>query len=327
MNQNTLILAILALAVVGLATGYIALPQTGGASVVAGPATTTATTAQGVPVTVSVGTITFSVKPYDMYNMGTTPDLEAVLMDGTVTWDTDAVSTGTTTNVTGGAKYKLYMWDDGQTTNLAGTGITLDSSYDWYGYSTEFTLPIASSVVFPTSFTTDYKGHAKEGALSTQYEINSNGSVNSGGAEDLTAGSVKTVKFVFDGPNNACFGSPYSTENAVLALDYNTGCYSKITVQDATERSVPDSNLLYEKAYTLPFNSLCDNAEKVLMVTLEVRSDQEPAAATCDIHYNLYDPALWYDSTDNTGFHYGIENTVTDTQVGRAVDIGFFDVS
>ena len=274
------------------------------------PSTPTVSTYQ------TVSDVTLNLAPYDKFTPGVTIDVEGVLQDnGSTVWDTDAVSSATKT-VSPGKKYKLYLWDDGQTTNLAGTSISLDSSNDWYGYVTEITVPMQSTASFPGDFSTDYVGNYKEGAYSL-YIKNSDGTVNgSSSQEDLSAGSVKTVTFVLDGPNDAAFGDPYSTANMVLAFDYNYSLYDDITVTGATETAVPDVYLgTVDKAYELPFNSLVNNEEKEVKVTIEVNNSLSPSTTGEDINFYVMDPALWHNSDDGK-FYYGVDNTYTNTDVG-----------
>ena len=270
---------------------------------------------------VTVSDVTFSASPYDHFTPGVTIDLEVVLQkDGSTIWDTDNASSATKT-LSPGSKYMLYMWDDSQTTNLAGTAISL-SGTEYYGYSTEITIPSKTSVVFPADFETDYSGSYKTSAYSL-YVKNPDGTINSSSNEaDLSAGDVKTFTLVFEGPNNASYGDPYSTANMVLACDFNYVLHekSKLSVSvdgvDAPETSVPSVYTgTVDKAFELPFNSLIDNAEKEVKLTTEIDDSYDPVDATADLNCYLMDSALWHNA-DTGEFLYGVDNTDTDTDIG-----------
>jgi hypothetical protein len=270
-----------------------------------------------------VNTSTLTLVPYNKYAPGTAVDAECALLRGSsVIFDSDAVASETKA-LSPGEHLKVACWDDGQTTDLSGTAISLDSNNDWYGYLGDITVPFAPTATFPEDFETDFDGLYKEGTLSA-YITNPDGTLNSSSAYALSAGQVKTFNVTLTGPNDASFGSPYSNKNVVVYFDYNTATTGpwdsiEVTSKGAKKVSVPDHNLgTADAAYELPFNSVADNAEATFKITVTVDGTYQPVAHFGeDINMWIADPTLYYDSTKGNGFKYGIEDEEDASLIGQ----------
>ncbi len=321
--------------------GFIAIPGiTPGAIPQATPTTQTEviiTPAQqnGVIRTVNVSNVTFKPRVSDVFAPGAPVDVECVVLEsgGTNVYDSDAIATANAT-LEPGAKYTLACWDDGQTTNLSGTAITLDSSNDWYGYMVEITMPVKSEVAFPSAdFTTtpEFLGMYKEAAPASSYIINPNGEVNGTTQADLSAGDIKNFKIVAAAADNKAFGDPYAYAaagiNMQLACDYNvvgfddikgvSATYMGKTYSMAESLDKPDYNAsIFDMVYDIVgLSGITDNGELAMTITVDV-STQAPTNAGCDFNCYLIDPAFHYDATEGTGFQYDTDDSQDNSDIG-----------
>jgi len=334
-NSNKLVVGILLLLVaIGLTGGNFQqfLPQQAPAGAITGeerPAETPSEAA--IQRTITVDTTTFALHPYDVFSPGSTKDIEGVVMKGNdVKFDSDALATETVA-LTPLETYTIYMWNDGQTTDLSGSSISL-SSDKYYGYQATITMPFSGEATFPGSFETDYKGNYKASSPSA-YVKNPDGTVNSSSnQQDLGAGDVKTFILHYDAPNNAAYGAPEAAKYGAylkLACDYNVDLYNSVELTSATYASrtykvqeakdYPDYNTAVFDwvGEVVGLSGIVDNQALELGLTVEV-ANVEPVDATADITCYLLDPQLWYDSTNGTGFHWGVDDSEANTDVGLA---------
>lgn len=335
-DQNTLLWVVLiGLVIFGLSGGQLSnllQPQQPGAVERPSeerPAETPSEAA--IQRTITVDTTTFALHPYDVFSPGATIDIEGVVMEGNdVKFDSDALATETVA-LTPLKTYTIYMWNDGQTTDLSGSSISL-SSDKYYGYQATITMPFSGEATFPGSFETDYKGNYKAASPSA-YVKNPDGTVNSSSnQQDLGAGDVKTFILHFDAPNNAAYGAPEAAKYGAymkVACDYNVDLYNSVELTSATyagktykvqeAKDYPDYNTAVFDwvGEVVGLSGIVDNQALELGLTVEV-ANVEPVDATADITCYLLDPQLWYDSTNGTGFHWGVDNSEANTDVGLA---------
>jgi len=333
-NSGLLWLVLIGLVVLGISGGQLSnlLKQPGAIEQpTTGEKPTETPSTAAIQRTITVDTVTFALHPYDVFSPGATIDIEGVVMKGNdVKFDSDNLANETVA-LRPLETYTIYMWDDGQTTDLSGNSISLDSTYNWYGYQATITMPFSGEATFPGDFETDYVGNYKQGTPSS-YVKNPDGTVNSSSnQQDLGAGDVKTFILHFDAPNNAAYGAPEAKKYGaylMLACDYNVDLYNSVEmtsaiydgktyeVREAT--NYPDYNTAVFDwvGEIVGLSGIVDNKALEIGLTVEV-ANVEPADATADITCYLLDPQLWYDSTNGTGFHWGVDDSEANTDVGQ----------
>lgn len=298
------------------------------------PAVTPAAPTTDVIKTINVSTLTFKPRVANVYAPGAAVDVECVVQkDGTTVFDSDAIASESAT-LEPGATYTLACWDDGQTTDLSGASISLDGSYDWYGYMTTITMPVASEATFPSSDfkNADFKGMYKEGAPSSVYVKNPNGEINSTTQADLSANDIKNFTFVIQAPNKAAYGDPYAVaagKSLQFACDYNTvgfddmkgvsAVYDGRTYEMVPSTDEPDYNTsVFDVVYDIKgLSGIVNNKELQIVWNVDV-SSQAPTDAGCNFTCYLIDPALYYDSTEGHGFQYDTDDSEDNTDIGYA---------
>ncbi|MHA1835262.1 MAG: hypothetical protein ACTSV7_14905 [Candidatus Baldrarchaeia archaeon] len=332
-NSTLLWLVLIGLVIFGISGGQLSnLFQAEPGAITEGEQEPTETPSQaGIQRTITVETVTFALHPYDVFSPGATIDIEGVVMKGNdVKFDSDALATETVA-LTPLGTYTIYMWNDGQTTDLSGSSISLSSS-KYYGYQATITMPFSGEATFPGDFDTDYVGNYKASAPSS-YIKNPNGTVNSSSnQQDLGSGDVKTFILHYDAPNNAAYGAPEAAKYGAylqLACDYNVDLYNSVEmtsaiydgktydVREATNYPDYNTTIFDWVGEIVGLSGIVDNKALEIGLTVEV-ANVEPVDATADITCYLLDPQLWYDSTNGTGFHWGVDDSEANTDVGQS---------
>lgn len=321
------ILAIIVIAFLAVAFGWVALPNQAG-STTGQPSTGTSSSGntQQTVVQQTISSTTLSLAPYDKFGaQSATVSVEGVVLRGGVTiYDANAKDSSITVNPSD--SLVLVAWDDGQTSTTTGNSITTDSSNDWYGWIDTYQVPLtpSASKAIPLY---------KEGVYST-WTTNTNGSLNSASAQlDLSASSNETVEVTLKAPSLASFGDPYAevvgnptntTAKVTVVFDYNTTLYSTVEILEGTSVGIPKVYLgTGDAAYELPYSSLQNGERKTFNLHLIVGS-QAPVDGTADVNAYILDPALYYNSTAGsipTGFRYSVNNEVSGADLGYAQTI------
>ncbi|MHA1685176.1 MAG: hypothetical protein ACTSYD_02085 [Candidatus Heimdallarchaeaceae archaeon] len=287
--------------------------------------------------TINVSSVTFKPRVADVFAPGAPVDVECVIQeDGTTIYDSDNIASENAT-LEPGSTYLLACWDDGQTTDLSGNSISLDSSNDWYGYMTYITMPIKSEATFPSKdFKTGGKvpfvGMYKEASPASSYVKNPNGEINSTTQADLSADDIKNFKFVIQAADNAAFGDPYAANDGKylqFACDYNldgfddmkgvSAEYDGVTYRMVESTDKPDYNQsVFDVIYDIEgLSGIVDNKELTITWTVDV-SNLEPTDSGCNFTCYLIDPALYYDSTEGHGFKYDTDDSEDNADIGIA---------
>lgn len=298
------------------------------------------TTPSGTQQTVSDAVLKLS--PYDKYAPGPVLDIECVLSsNGTIAFDTGSASTATATR-SPNEKLLVACWDDGQTTDISGTSITIDTSNDWYGYKEQITLPVKGTPIWPIDFQTSYVGNYKEAAWDGNFITNPDGTLNS--ASQLAVGSNgdKTVTITLSGPAKAAYGDPYAAADGVgmvFSSDFNTENWGTVEITEATliagtakrigevqKVSVSGHRVGTDQvAYRLPYAALGQGDELALKLHFITKSDVNPSI-DADINFMILDTSMYFDE-EGTGFKYAVEDLEDDVDIGQTnfpmqVDIG-----
>lgn len=328
-KQNTLLwIVLIGLVIFGLSGGQLSnLFPTG--TTTQQPVAPAPSTSTGPQQTINVSTTTFALHPYDAFKPGAVIDIEGVVMKGyDVKFDSDNLVSDTVI-LRPLETYTIYLWDDGQTTNLAGTTISLDTYNDWYGYQATITMPFSGEATFPGDFQTDYKGNYKIGTPSV-YAKNPDGTINSSTSKaDLSPGQVKTFILHYDAPNNAAFGAPQAKDFGAylkLACDFNEDAYDSVEMTSAIydgrsyevreTSDYPDFAKYDWVGEIVGLSSIVNNKSLEIGVTVKAASGGTIDANTGPFTCVLLDPQLWYDYTNGTGFHWGVDDSEANTDVG-----------
>lgn len=290
-----------------------------------------------------------SLKPFDKFAPGPVIDIECVLSkNGDLVFDSGSVSTATATR-SPGEILLLACWDDGQTTDISGTSITIDTSNDWYGYKEQITLLFngfpKGNPVWPSDFQTNYIGSYKEANFDSNFITNPDGTLNSATTLSVGADGDKSVTLTLSGPAKKSFGDPYAANDGVgmvISFDYNTSTWGLVEVTEASttggnptrigevdcNEPIPGFRLgTDDKACRLPYAGLTQGEEIQVKIHFVTKSGVDPIAGQAeDINFFVHDTCLYFDE-EGSGFKYAIEDEEDDTDCGLASGLVSIDIN